>query len=298
MSITTTSAITKNRSKPWAPLTSTFVFGIRVYRYDTNHCPILYLGDSNFTGSWGIKSDGTLSWSRHVDIDYAGSSWQSTSAIPVSAWTYCEVEVVISTVGAGSVSFYIDGSLDSTHDSITPVSGADPYPTWIMLGVGEVGYGYCMPGWEFTDIYVDSDTVYGPMEIWWQPANTAGSASNFTPLTGDNEEMVDDDGSDDDTTYNLSTAVGTKDRIAHSFTLPFAPLAIQPLAMARASGDGYARAKVGVYSDGSEVLSEAQGYLQQYIGQAGDFITEDPATSSAWTAAGANAAETVIQHVS
>jgi hypothetical protein len=109
--------------------------------------------------------------------------------------------------------------------------------------------------------------------------------------------MVDDLGSDDDTTYNSSSSISTKDQIAHSHSLDSNPLAIQPMAMGRTVDGGIAGLKVGVLSGVTEDLSDARSLPSVYGGAVGDIYMVDPNTSSPWTAANADDAETVYQHV-
>jgi hypothetical protein len=133
------------------------------------------------------------------------------------------------------------------------------------------------------------------MFVWYQPADTAGSAANFTPSAGSNYENVDDIGSDDDATYNYSTTSTTKDQIAHSYSLDVDPLVVQPLAMGRYESTAESL-KVGILSNTTEDLDTAKALGATYSGVRGKLYVTDPDTASAWSASGADAAETVYEH--
>ena len=283
---------TKLISQPFTS-SSTVVFGCRVYRYDTSTTGIVKLGSS---GAIGVYSDGTLRYTSDpaFNLNHASLSWASTATLSTGAWAYIEVKVVFSAT-VGEVEFYIDGTLDSSFTGIDTISSAWEECSDITMSYGNVPSS--TPGWRYTDIYVTDGDVLGDVEVWYQPADTAGSASNFTPLSGNNEEMVDETTNPDgDTTYNASTSTGTKDQIAHSAIHSLGPAAIQPIACAKADGGGVANVKVGVLSGATESLGNAAGVADSYQVVRGLIYETDPNTSAAWTAAAADAAETVVQH--
>lgn len=276
---------------------TTLVFGCRVYRYDTNACLVANLGENKW---FGVHTDGTLRYSRNQggDLVAGGESWGSTASIPVGSWTYVEIKVVFSLSATGSIEFYIGGNLDSTHTGIQTTRTGSQNATQ-SIGIGWViGASTVRPNWRFADIYVSDGYVNGISEVWYQPCDQAGSLAQFTPSAGNNQDNVDETTDPDgDTTYNESSTPGNKDRLGHNVTHDAGPVAIQALAWVRANGDGFAKVRNGVYRGGSEAVGAVEQISESWAVIRGPIQETDPSTASAWTAAGADAAETVIEHV-
>jgi hypothetical protein len=280
-------------SKAWEPSASSrCVIGYRIYRQTSGtNVIVMYLWD---IGTTGILSDGKVSWSWSWGIGGGSDEITSTSAIAEDSWAYVEIEIDMAISATGSVNIYIDGNLDaSVSNSQTIISTSTRGPHQIECFPG---YGSARADWRITDIYIDDDVVHGLSEVWYQPCDTAGSLAQFTPLSGDNEDNVDDIGNDGDTTYNSSSSPGSKDRLTHSSAITFGPIAVQPILYGRGVGEGTALVKLGVRSNGTESLASLPGLTSQFEGRVGPIFTEDPDTSDDWTAEGVNAAETVVQH--
>lgn len=278
---------------PISETSGKIVIGCRIYRDDATECIIGYLGTSAF----GITSGGKLSWTKTdstYDID-AGEL--SDSSIPTGQWSYCEWEVELRTASTGSINFYINGAADGGASSIATARAT---PTWNISFFHDTALSSVQADWKITDIYIDDDEVHGQVEVWYQAADTAGSVSNMTPSAGNNEDNVDDDGADGDSTYNSSSTPGTKDQIAHSQAVEYSgAICVRPVAMARSDGVGTAGVQVGVLSDGVESLSGDAGLVSEsYQPVRGDFLTTDPSTAAAWTKTNLDAAETVVKHTS
>lgn len=271
----------------------TVCVGVRVYRGTTDKVGIIKIGEH--TGV-GVDTSGYFVCSlneQYFDPAYSGSV-KTSSTLTVDEWTYCEAEIVLSQTTTGSVRLYLDGTMDAESENIiTRVTSAD-YPVQkITMLYNNNDY----QDWEFTDVYVTDDACLGPTEIWYQPCDTAGSSEDFTPSAGNNEDNVDEYGSDGDTTYNESDTPGDKDYLKHSDTAAYAPAAIQPMAFVRGSGGGYTAAKLGVLSGSTESFGDKIGVPDaNWVGLLGDIEETDPNTGSAWTATGVNAAETVLSH--
>lgn len=278
------------------PKATTIVFGARVYRYNTSNCVIAQLGGVGFVG---VNASGALRYTRNTtgNLNHSTEAWGSTATLAVGYWTYVEVKVVMDNT-VGSVAFYLDGSFDSEVTGIDTImySGVQDGCDFIRTN-SNPGNMLGAQNWRITDIYVTDGDVLGTSEVWYQPADTAGSGSNMTPSAGNNEDNVDEvTDPDGDSTYNASTTPGTKDQIAHSTTHQFGPYAVQPLAWARGVGDGMTKAKIGILSGATESLGATELLGSDYQVVRGTIHDTDPNTGSAWTAAGVDAAETVIQH--
>jgi hypothetical protein len=278
------------KSRTWSGVSTIYV-GFRAYHNGSGRYLSFY-DSSTKMGSIGINAG-------HASYTNSGAGTLSDTVISdqeviENSWTYIEAKIVFHS-SAGTVDFWIDGTASGSYTSLNTLE-AGASCTSIVLGVNDTNHDW-YPGNKITDIYVDTATQHGPMDIWYQAADTAGSASNFTPSAGNNEDNVDEvAGNDGDTTYNTSTLVTTKDQVAHSDTLNVAPLAIQPMAFARYIPAGAANLQVGILSGGTEDLASLAGLSDTYKGIVGTIYEVDPNTSSAWTASNADAAETVYKH--
>ena len=272
---------------------TTVVVGFRFYHAETGGGNILRFEDGGTEmGSLQLAPSGVLTYSDYLqgwNPDYP----VSTRALTGYSWNYVEVKIYFHS-SAGTIDFYINGTSAGSYTGLDTIYGGTSCDTI------RIGNDYSNADWKstfrITDIYIDDADVHGPMEIWYQKADTAGSAANMTPLSGSNHQMVDEYGSDGDTTYNYSTAATNLDQIAHSDTLAVAPLAIQPMVMARYVPTGSATLKVGVLSGATHDQDSAVGLSDTYGGVRGKIYVNDPNTASAWTAGNADAAETTYEH--
>jgi hypothetical protein len=268
--------------------TDTIIIGMRV-RHEKGNWVIGYFenGATDIV-SFGLNAKGCFQY------DVWGNGPMAYPTIPANVWAYVEMKVYFH-ASNGTVDFWINGSSAGSYTGLNTGSLACDSVLFGSYSGGGKNWGNT--NCRIADLYLDDATVRGPMEIWYQPANADGSAEGFTPLSGSNYQMVDDLGSDDDATYNSSSAASTKDQIGHSDSLNSAPLALQPLAHARRANDGTAGLKVGILSGATEDLGDASALGDEYAGVSGDIYEVDPNTSAAWTATNADAAETVYQHV-
>lgn len=285
-------------SYPFDSEYSTVYIGCRFYRTDSAGSLIGIVRGTTYIGTLFVDSLGYFGYTAW-DNGQQDKGFPSNFVIPSHAWSYLEAKIYIHD-SAGTVDLWInDMAAGSYTGKDTRHSGAGSYTcNGIVIGT-YFYYGVNWPAnWRITDIYVDTATRHGPVAVWYQPADSAGSSAGFTPLAGSNYQNVDDLGSDADTTYNYSTTTTNKDQIAHSDSLASAPLALQPLSMARAEGPGTGAIKVGVLSGATEDLDTAKGLPEgSYTGVRGLIYETDPNTASAWTQTNANNAETVYQHI-
>lgn len=250
----------------------------------------------------GVDASGKLCYGYDVSHNTgAASNYKTSAAMPTDQWVYVEIELELQATATGKCNIYLDGGLDSQNENVQTLDlASDDDRFRIRLGVDTNGLA-SRDGTRITDIYVTDGEVLGPVEIWYQPCDTAGSAANFTPSAGSNHQNVDDDGQDGDATYNESTTPGQSDSFTHSDQAPSGvnPLAVQVQAVARCPAGLNAKARIGVDSNGTKAFGPTEWITEDaaFIGMLGPIQETDPDTASAWTQAGANAAETVIEHV-
>ncbi len=250
-----------------------------------------------------IDASGKLCYGYDTNHNTAtASNYKTTGAIPTDQWVYVEIELELQTTTTGKCNIYIDGGLDSENLNVRTVNVATDDNALHVNIAPDTTSLTAKDGTRITDIYVTDGEVLGPVEIWYQPCDTAGSAANFTPSAGSNHQNVDDDGEDGDTTYNESTTPGQSDSFSHSDQAPAGvnPIAIQTYAVARCPDGLNAKVRLGIDSGGTKAFGGTEWITEDaaYIGLKGPIQETDPNTASAWTQSGANAAETVIEHVS
>lgn len=275
---------------------TTIVVGCRVYHEGLSGdvCIFRFEDGVSDLGYFLIDNGGRWQYSTTSQQRIGGSVWAET-AIPPYVSTYLEMKIVFNG-STGTVDFWQNGVAVGSYTSLDTVrtgsscdgiriGNSDAYSDWESDGVFSI-----------TDIYVDTADQHGPMEIWYQPADAAGSAANWTPAASTNHSQVDDIGSDADSTYNESTATTTLDQLGHTDTVNVGPLAVQPMVMARYVPTGSANIQVGLLSSTTHDQDSAKGLVDPYDGVQGKIYVLDPDTASAWTAGGCDAAETTYEH--
>lgn len=277
---------------------TTVVVGFRIYHTAQGNFQPIWFGDAGigFLGCINFDSGGRFQFSKPGTSDPpndSGIPW-STKAVPTFTYAYVEVKITFHN-STGTVDYYLNGENVGSYTGLDTIEQGTSCDS-IYLGYAAFYQTTWRSNVRISDIYIDDATVHGPMEVWYQAADTAGTASNFTPLASTNQSQVDDIGSDGDTTYNSSTATTTLDQIAHGDSLNVAPLALQPMVMARYVPTGSANIKVGVLSGATHDQDSAVGLGSTYDGVQGKIYETDPNTASAWTAANADAAETSYEH--
>ena len=282
---------------------STIVLGFRFYHTGQGIENLIcrYL---NSVGS-DVGSLGMLD-SRLIYVISTNSNLQnnrvllSTIELRRNQWHYIEVVIVFNN-STGSVSFFIDDIAAGSVSSVdTQASGSDGPIEELEFMSNTSGHDWRSNN-RIADLYIDDATRHGPMEIYYQEVDTAGTEADWTPSAGNNEDNVDEIGPDGDSTYNSTTVLTDTDSMLTSKALDEDPLALQAMAHVRYVPGTGSTVRVGIKSDpgGSptESFGSALALTADYHGVRGAIEEVDPDTSSAWTAANADAAETVYEQV-
>jgi|HubBroStandDraft_6_1064221.scaffolds.fasta_scaffold00599_15 hypothetical protein len=220
---------------------------------------------------------------------------QTGPGVLAPGWYGIEVEVILSPT-AGAVTIWVNGLqvavwtlLNLTGSSINQVE------------IGDISGGG-LNGWYADDFRVwdtSGSTQNAPIgvsgfdsRIITKLPSGAGAATNFTPNgAAANWQCVDDNPPDGDTTYVSGATVGLTDAYAMpSAGLTAAPLMVVARSYVRRDDAGPRQLAVGVSSSGFTGLGSAINLGSSYAFIDG-CIALDPDTSSAWTAAGADAAQ-------
>jgi hypothetical protein len=261
-------------------------------------------------GHWqcglGVRADGTLQPFRVTNaaftpasasgsyVSYIGSA--STFALSVGVWTYLEVRIVCSdTVGVcqaranGSEILNLT-SLDTSYDATSLT----------RIGLGGDGSS----AFYYDDLVVMDTTgslnnaFMGDVTVSAIYPSAAGNSSGWTPSAGSNYQCVDESSPNDDTDYNATSTVGTKDTYAFANAPAGADIrAVQVLAAVRKGAEGPGQVKLVTRSGSTDYDGAAQGIGGTTYSYVREVLETDPATSAAWTESGFNAAEFGIKKV-
>lgn len=277
--------------------TTTIYVGFRFYWADRLASMIWQFrdGTSNL-GFLLIDAYGRIAYCPDNQAQQTSTTIYSTKNLTYQAWNYVEAKITFNAT-TGTVDFWLNGTAAGSYtnqDTIAFGTSCDN----VIFANAQAYADWGTNNDRITDMYIDTTTQHGPMDIWYQPCDTAGAASGFTPLASTNQSQVDEIGADGDTSYNESTAAVTLDQLAHSDSLNVAPLALQPLVMARYVPTGSSNIQVGVLSGATHDQDAEVGISDTYDGYPGKIYETDPNTASAWTAANADAADTSYEHSS
>lgn len=213
-----------------APTSPTVVVGC-AFRYTVgpNFClPFLWVGEAGGAHvGLALETDGTLKVICGTDFwEFPLTSSRNYSVIDDSravalhqdVWYYVELKATIH-ASAGTWELRVNeetissGSGVCTRNTTYPGTGQ-----WNVLGFHQLGYAARTGGsYDIDDLYVldgagsSGNDFFGDVEIYAHHPSGAGSSSDWTPTSGDNYEMVDDETPDDDTTVNATTTVDHAD---------------------------------------------------------------------------------------
>lgn len=209
---------------------------------------------------------------------------ESTVAVPPNSTNHIAVKVYFH-ASAGTVDFWVNGVAAGSFTGLDTIYGGTQCDV-VQLGKSNSQL------FQFSDFVVDDADYLGELKVAYVPCDSAGSDSDFTPLSSTNQSNVDEIGPDENTTYNSSSTVGHRDSLGHSGisgTINSIE-AVIGMVRARKEGGGASTMKVGVYRAASESQGSAEALALSY-GWFYHITTVDPSTSVAWIEAGFNAAE-------
>jgi len=272
---------------------STLVIGFRVH-YVTATATIIPLVEFNDGGSVMAM----------IFLDYTTGQLQfhssngpytniltSTGGTSAGTSDYWECKVVFHN-STGSVTFYKNGVQDSQVTSVDTIYTGSLCDAVQLLGdrwnANKAGY---------SDFYIDSATVHGDVKVTYEPCDTSGTESDWTPAASTNESQVDEYDPDDGTTYNESDTNGETDSLAHGVTTDInAVLGVQAVCRATKVDSNNGSIKLGIKHSGSEDLSGSKDLNTSY--EYRNHVVEDVPAGTGWTETQSDAAEVVIENVS
>jgi hypothetical protein len=244
------------------------------------------------------NSDGTLDF----QLGTSGSLDTSTFAFATNTEYYVEFKIVI---GDGT-----NGSLEMRVADLTSDEDAVPTTEWTVANVDTRNSTHANEtSWNrvhflsnptsgnfvFDDIYVcdgsgtKNNDFLGNLSVDSIDPNGAGFSSQLTPSAGSNFQNVDDaddDGSDDDTTYNTADANGEIDLYAMSPLVATGnPVGVQVQALTRGTQGDPRKFRIlvrqgGTTEEGSDFTCLNDTYTSRFR-----VIEVNPSTGLAWTSA-------------
>lgn len=208
-------------------------------------------------------------------------------------WNYLEVQGSIGT--AGSCTVRINGVNAVAVSSVALQSGGVSSFNQISLGGVVAPVTFLIDDMYFCDSSGASpfNSFLGSCHIKTVFPNAAGSYTGFASSgTGANWSNVSESAMDGDTSYNVASAVGTKDTFLWTGNLDTASvvLAVQPKAAVRMDDTNARQMQTYLRSGTTEVGGAAITLLPSYS-YATDIYINDPNTGTSWTPAAVNSLE-------
>lgn len=254
--------------------------------------------DSSLAKQWclSVANDGVLRLLRGWYFGTSDAGSYDTSATTVatgptlSSNTWYHIEVVINTTNSGSYELYVDGVLVSSGSADMQNSGTSGVS---RLYIGNQSGSYTGSNGDLCDIVVQGGagaSSIGQVRVEWLDPAGSGSHSDFTGSDGnsvDNYAMVDEDGSNDDTSYIESDTIDDADTFTFDSlsSTPASILAVATTTIAKKTDSGSRELESIVRVGGTDYShATAINCTDGYVSSQRIFST-NPATGSAWTAA-------------
>jgi hypothetical protein len=282
------------------PVTIIAGFGIKLSVLTGTNQDIFQLWDTGVSQvTLGLNTNGALQFYRGALATAIGTS-SPNATIVAGAWYGIQVQITING-STGSVACYINGSTTPVinSSSLNTQATGNAFATQVSLGTGPFVTGQTI---KYDDFYCfDSTTGFlnalpsGDTRILTKMPSGAGNYTNWTPTgLGSNFQnaAVQPPSTAD---YNANNVATTKD----SYAMQSASLAVAPVfVMARASLErddaGTHNPSLFVRSSATDSAGVATPTLTSSYLFYDAVFQNDPATSVAWTAAGADAAQVGI----
>jgi hypothetical protein len=219
------------------------------------------------------------------------------NVFPVNTWMYVEMQPTVDS-SAGGATININGANVVTQNALNTEAGLVSHFDSIVFGEE-----YPNNGARIDDVYISDlnagpganpfNAFQGPVRVFTRFPNGAGSAADWTPLSGANYTQVQEHSMDGDTTYNydLTSTVGDKDLFAADPLPPNStPLACKVKAAIRQDASGGRAVETLVKSGGTTAAGTSVSCFQSYAYQA-DVYPLDPNGDIPWTKPSVDASE-------
>lgn len=278
--------------------------GFRIPVFESSGPPqgfLAFLDSSGFQCNVGVTPAGQLI----VRTGQFGTTLGSTAPATIVAgvWYWLDVDVTIGP--SGSMTLYLNqlagGPPILSLSSVNTQGSSSGNVQAIMLG----DFDSNLLALDYDDFHAHDPTggapnaILGESRIFTKMPSGAGAQTNWTPNGASaNWQCVDEVPPDDDTSYVSSNTAGAID----SYSVALAGLTLTPNAVVtrmrvRRDDAGPHTAQVGVRSSTTNAFGTAASINSSYS-WVDAFFGTDPNTSSAWSAAAADAAQVAIDETS
>jgi len=256
----------------------------------TWECGVAVLPDATlqpFRGTANFTTDGPGSMSY---LTLIGSA--SSSGLQQGVWSYLEVRMKCHD-SAGTCIIRLNGI------EVLNLTGLDTlYSTSTLTRFAVASTGTFNTYFHIDDLVVMdttgslNNTFMGDVTISAIFPTGAGNSSGWTPSAGSNYDCVNETSPNDDTDYNATSVLTTKDLYAFADAPAGADIrAVQVLAAVRKGAEGPGQVKLVTRSNSTDYDGVAQGIGGTSYSYVREVYETDPATAVAWTEGGFNAAE-------
>ena len=278
------------------------------------------LPSSGSQGFMGFQDSGTMQVCLAVNANGALEVWRGGSGVSlgtkiatsapgvISAGTFYFIDFAPTIGTAATVNVYLGapagGSPLISVTGVNTQNTANPYANQVIIGF--LNGGVSATGLTFDDFHAHDVSGSAPFavlgegtRIYTKMPNGAGYATTFTPNGASaNWQCVDDVPPDGDTTYvSAGTFPLTEGYAVGAAGFTGTVNGVVRASYVRKDDAGTHTFQNGVRSSSTNSLGTAIAVNSSYAWQQNFFAT-DPNTSSAWTAAGADAAQPVISAAS
>jgi hypothetical protein len=206
----------------------------------------------------------------------------------ISANTWYLMEVYFKLATSGLIQLYLDSELQGQYSGNT--KGSATQLTDLVLGYWSTINQECF----FDDVMINDtsgnsdNSLVGNSRIFAMRPNAAGSKTEWTPLSGNNYENVDEVVVDDDTTY-VSTDTNNEVDL-YNVESPSLPTSLSGWEVKRVWTEAIAKTdsadtdaiSVGVKSGESENWGSSIALTTTYAAYPGNVLTTNPADDEAW----------------
>lgn len=215
---------------------------------------------------------------------------ESGTSIAVNTWYFLELKAVLHD-STGAITLRVDGSsvITLTSQDTKNAGTGSVYDGIGFTGNANANY--------IDDLYLCNgagsafNDLLGDVKVQTLYPSGAGNSTNLTPSTGSNYQAVDD-ATGNTSDYVSSSVATTKDTYAFdNLTAGYDPKGLQVIALAAKEAPGAVRTVIPVVRSGGTDYDGSARTLPFGWVYGRQVYEQDPATSTAWTTSGVNAAE-------
>lgn len=232
-----------------------------------------------------METNGTLS--VYLSFTKLGTT---ANAVTVDTWHFLEFKVFTNNT-TGRYEIRVNNAVWLIHDNVDTQIATDAYHSAIRLGA------MFAVNVHWDDLYVLDSTgtggtdFLGSRQIKLYSPDGDGDTNDWTPLSGNNYENVDEAESDGDTSYNETNTPNDVDLYDYADATDLTTIDAIKISSDIRVDMGSMDIKTLIKSDGTTSEGPAETITSNTFVNQYRISEEDPNTSAAWTQGGLNAAQ-------